>query len=71
MYLNSTVAIPAEKGKIILRNKGGATYVLYQHGQVYKPDKKYAVPQRTIRFHRCCFHTLEEKADSYLTLCHI
>lgn len=48
MYLNSTVAIPAEKGKIILRKKGGATYVLYQHGQVYKPDKKYAVPQRTI-----------------------
>ena len=48
MYLDSTVAIPAEKGKIILRKKGGATYVLYQHGQVYKPDKKYAVPQRTI-----------------------
>lgn len=48
MYLNSTVAIPSEKGKIILRKKGGATYVLYQHGQSYKPDKKYAVPQRTI-----------------------
>ena len=48
MYLNNTVAIPTEKGKIILRSKGGATYVLYQHGQVYKPDKKYAVPQRTI-----------------------
>jgi len=48
MYLNSVVAIPAEKGKIILRKKGGATYVLYQHGNIYKPEKKYAVPQRTI-----------------------
>ena len=48
MYLNTAVTIPVEKGKIILRPKGGATYVLYQHGQIYKPDKKYAVPQRTV-----------------------
>ena len=44
MYLNNTVAILTEKGEIILRSKGGAAYVLYQHGQVYKPDKKYVVP---------------------------
>ena len=48
MYFDSTVIIPSERGKIIFRKKGGTTYVLYQHGQVYKPDKKYAVPQRTI-----------------------
>ena len=48
MYFNSTVSIPIQKGKIITKKKGGATYVLYQHGQIYKPDKKYAVPQRTI-----------------------
>ena len=48
MYLDSTVQIPCEKGKIITRKKGNSSYILYQHGQVYKPDKKYAVPQRTI-----------------------
>lgn len=48
MYFNSTVPIPSEKGKIITKKKGSSTYVLYQYGQVYKPDKKYAVPQRTI-----------------------
>jgi len=48
MYFDSTVAIPVVKGKIITKKKGGSTYVLYQHGQVYKPDKKYAIPQRTI-----------------------
>jgi len=26
----------------------GQTYVLYQYGRIYKPDKRYAVPQRTI-----------------------
>lgn len=48
MYFDSTVAIPSEKGKIIIKKKGNAEYVLYQRGQVYKPDKKYAVPQRSI-----------------------
>ena len=48
MYFDYAVAIPLEKGKIITKKKGNAVYVLYQHGQVYKPDKKYAIPQRTI-----------------------
>lgn len=48
MYFDSAVAIPVVKGKILTKKKGGSTYILYQHGQVYKPDKKYAVPQRTI-----------------------
>jgi len=48
MYFDSAVTIPVEKGKIITKKKGNAAYVLYQHGQVYKPDKKYAIPQRTI-----------------------
>ena len=48
MYIDSAVPIPNEKGKIIIKKKGSSAYVLYQHGQVYKPDKKYAVPQRTI-----------------------
>lgn len=32
MYLNTTVKIPEEKGKIIYKTKGGSTYVLFQYG---------------------------------------
>ena len=48
MYLNTTVKIPEVKGKIISKKKGGTTYILYQYGSEYNPDKKYAVPLRTI-----------------------
>ena len=48
MYLNTTVKIPELKGKIISKKKGGTTYILYQYGSEYNPDKKYAVPLRTI-----------------------
>lgn len=37
-----------EKGKIISKKKGNATYVLYQYGQVYNAEKKCAAPQRAI-----------------------
>ena len=48
MYLNTTVKIPEVKGKIILKNKNGTTYVQYQYGSEYKKDKQYAVPLRAI-----------------------
>lgn len=48
MYYNYTVQIPLVKGKIITKKKGDATYVLFQYGQRYNAEKKYAVPQRTI-----------------------
>lgn len=48
MYLNTTVKIPEMKGKIISTKKGGATYILYQYGSEYNPEKRYAVPLRTI-----------------------
>ena len=48
MYYDCAVQIPDAKGKLITRNKGGATYILYQYGFDYKPDKKYAVPKRTV-----------------------
>lgn len=48
MFHKSTVEIPRKRGKIITKKKGDATYILYQYGQIYKPDKKYAVPQRTV-----------------------
>ena len=48
MYLNTTVKIPVMKGKIITKKKGGATYILYQYGSEYNPEKQYAVPLRAI-----------------------
>lgn len=48
MYYDFAVAISSEKGKIITKKKGSATYVLYQYGQDYHRDKKYSVPKRTI-----------------------
>lgn len=48
MYYDLSVKIPCEKGKIIIKKKGSAAYVLYQYGQQYNPEKKYAVPQRAI-----------------------
>lgn len=48
MYYDFTVPIPPVKGKIFRKSKGTTTYILYQHGQVYKPEKKYVIPQRTI-----------------------
>lgn len=48
MYLNTTVRMPAIKDKIITKKKGGTTYILYQYGSEYNPEKRYAVPLRAI-----------------------
>ena len=48
MYLSSAVPIPDAKGKIIIRKKGSSSYVLYQYGQDYNSEKKYAVPRRSV-----------------------
>lgn len=48
MYQKITVPIPQIKGKIITKKKGDEAYILYQYGQKYNAEKKYAVPQRVI-----------------------
>ena len=48
MYFNTTVKIPELKGKIINKKKGGTTYILYQYGSEYNPEKRYAIPKRAI-----------------------
>lgn len=48
MYFTYTVPIPQIKGKILTKKKADAIYVLYQYGQKYNPEKKYAIPQRAI-----------------------
>ncbi len=39
MYLNTTIKIPEIKGKIITKKKGTTTYILYQYGSEYRPEK--------------------------------
>lgn len=48
MYYDFTVTVPAEKGKIIFKKKGSASYVLYEYGREYKKDKQYVIPKRSI-----------------------
>lgn len=48
MYLNTSVKIPEEKGKIVIKKKGNSTYVMYQYGSKYNAEKQYSVPQRAI-----------------------
>jgi len=48
LYFDFAVPVPLVQGKIIRKKKGGAVYVLFQYGQEYKSDKKYAIPKRTI-----------------------
>ncbi len=48
MYYDFTVPIPKVQGKIMLKHKGPTSYVLYQYGQIYKPEKQYVIPQRAI-----------------------
>ena len=38
MYYNFTVQIPSIKGKVLTKDKGAATYILYQYGLDYKPS---------------------------------
>lgn len=46
MYYDFAVEIPSVQGKIITKKKGSATYILFQYGQEYNPEKKYSVPKR-------------------------
>ena len=48
MYFNTTVKIPEIKGKVITKKKGATTYILYQYGNEYNPEKQYSVPLRAI-----------------------
>jgi len=43
MFYNDLVDIPGEAGKIIIQN---GTYVLFETGRNYNPEKKYNVPVR-------------------------
>ena len=46
MYLDYTVKIPEEKGKITFRNKGNARYVYYEYSRNYDPSRQYTTVKR-------------------------
>lgn len=53
MYLNCEIKIPVMKGKIFRQTIKGITYIYYEYGREYLPDKKYNKPQRTA-IGKCC-----------------
>ena len=46
MYFNKPVRIPKTPGKITLTKRGESTYILYETGRRYDPNRKYNVPER-------------------------
>ena len=48
MYLDCTVKIPSEPGKISRFKKGNVIYIRYTVGRTYHPEKKYNVPNHKI-----------------------
>ena len=48
MYLDCLVKVPEVKGKITHKNKGNTTYVNYEVGREYFPERKYTIPKRVI-----------------------
>ena len=46
MYLPVTTQIPDCPGRVIRKVRSGTTYIYYQYGQRYNPEKRYAIPER-------------------------
>ena len=46
MYLDYLVKIPDAPGKIVCQKKKETTYVYYEIGRTYDPDKRYTTPKR-------------------------
>ena len=48
MYLDLLVKIPDIPGKITRKKKGESTYISYEFGRVYDPERRYNIPQRVV-----------------------
>ena len=46
MYLKSRVKLPDVHGKLTRLRRGDITYIKYEYGRYYDPEKKYTYPQR-------------------------
>lgn len=47
MFLDFEVDIPNVPGKLVRKNRGGNTYIEYEHDRVYDPVKQYTYPKRS------------------------
>ena len=48
MYLDTVVKVPKVPGKITYRTKGESTYVEYEYGRVYIPEKGHTNAKRKV-----------------------
>ena len=46
MYSSHPVPIPENKGKIVIRKRGGNEYILYETGRRYDKTRKMNIPER-------------------------
>ena len=53
MYLNLTVPMPSEKGKLTTKTIKNTSYVYYEISRTYDSDKKYNSPKRVCIGKRC------------------
>lgn len=53
MYLNLTVPIPSEKGKLTTKNIKNTPYIYYEVGRTYDSEKKYNSPKRVCIGKKC------------------
>lgn len=51
MYLNLTVPMPSEKGKLTTKTIKNTPYVYYEISRTYDSDKKYNSPKCNPRFY--------------------
>lgn len=56
MYLNLTVPMPSENGKLTIKTIKGTPYVYYETGRTYDATKKYNSPKRVCIGKQCKDH---------------
>lgn len=56
MYLNLTVPIPSEKGKLTTKTIKNTPYIYYETGRTYDAAKKYNSPKRVCIGKKCAEH---------------
>ena len=48
MYLNQPIPIPKVQGKITFQKKGDSSYVMYETGRTYDPNRRYTLVDRKV-----------------------
>jgi transposase len=53
MFFDFRVYIPKILGKIVITTQQNTKYIYYEYDRIYKPNKKYNIPKRTIIGKQC------------------